>query len=195
MAENRRRALAESCFQAGMTDRAEELFRSWLADDPTWGWGWIGWADCYLPRTGKPGNYGRAEELLRRGYSAPGARDRDCIAERLQDLCRQTGHPREAAEFGQQAERLRCSAPAMTVSRRLVLADDDDGPAAIRETTRLDFGPEGLPLDQFPGVMQALTARSSSTSARAVKVGRNAPCPCGSGKKFKKCCGSPTSRP
>ncbi|MFK7871112.1 MAG: SEC-C metal-binding domain-containing protein [Roseobacter sp.] len=21
------------------------------------------------------------------------------------------------------------------------------------------------------------------------KVGRNAPCPCGSGKKFKKCCG------
>lgn len=27
------------------------------------------------------------------------------------------------------------------------------------------------------------------TGARAVKVGRNDPCPCGSGKKFKKCCG------
>jgi len=25
--------------------------------------------------------------------------------------------------------------------------------------------------------------------ARAVKVGRNDPCPCGSGKKYKKCCG------
>jgi uncharacterized protein len=25
------------------------------------------------------------------------------------------------------------------------------------------------------------------------KVGRNEPCPCGSGKKFKRCCGSPTS--
>jgi uncharacterized protein len=24
------------------------------------------------------------------------------------------------------------------------------------------------------------------------KVGRNEPCPCGSGKKFKRCCGSPT---
>ena len=24
----------------------------------------------------------------------------------------------------------------------------------------------------------------------STKVGRNAPCPCGSGKKFKKCCGS-----
>ncbi|WP_256326241.1 YecA family protein [Sphingomonas sp. NFR15] len=26
------------------------------------------------------------------------------------------------------------------------------------------------------------------TGARAAKVGRNDPCPCGSGKKFKKCC-------
>ncbi|MGD9857709.1 MAG: SEC-C metal-binding domain-containing protein [Planctomycetaceae bacterium] len=25
---------------------------------------------------------------------------------------------------------------------------------------------------------------------REVKVGRNDPCPCGSGKKYKKCCGS-----
>lgn len=25
------------------------------------------------------------------------------------------------------------------------------------------------------------------------KVGRNAPCPCGSGKKWKKCCGSPSA--
>lgn len=25
--------------------------------------------------------------------------------------------------------------------------------------------------------------------SRAAKVGRNDPCPCGSGKKFKKCCG------
>nr|WP_272917305.1 SEC-C metal-binding domain-containing protein [Halobacillus litoralis] len=23
------------------------------------------------------------------------------------------------------------------------------------------------------------------------KIGRNEPCPCGSGKKYKKCCGSP----
>jgi preprotein translocase subunit SecA len=30
---------------------------------------------------------------------------------------------------------------------------------------------------------------------RRQKVGRNDPCPCGSGKKFKKCCGAPTSRP
>jgi len=28
----------------------------------------------------------------------------------------------------------------------------------------------------------------------APKVGRNEPCPCGSGKKYKKCCGSPLNR-
>jgi hypothetical protein len=35
----------------------------------------------------------------------------------------------------------------------------------------------------------------SPTSYRrpSPKVGRNAPCPCGSGRKFKKCCGSPTA--
>jgi len=28
---------------------------------------------------------------------------------------------------------------------------------------------------------------------RPVKVGRNEPCPCGSGRKWKRCCGTPTS--
>jgi hypothetical protein len=27
------------------------------------------------------------------------------------------------------------------------------------------------------------------------KIGPNEPCPCGSGKKFKKCCGAPNARP
>jgi uncharacterized protein len=41
-----------------------------------------------------------------------------------------------------------------------------------------------LPLRQ--AVAERRTAQAMST-----KVGRNEPCPCGSGKKFKKCCGSP----
>jgi uncharacterized protein len=28
---------------------------------------------------------------------------------------------------------------------------------------------------------------------RSTKTGRNEPCPCGSGKKFKRCCGSPNA--
>ncbi|MBR3997929.1 MAG: SEC-C domain-containing protein [Clostridia bacterium] len=30
---------------------------------------------------------------------------------------------------------------------------------------------------------------NSPAPAKKVKVGRNDPCPCGSGKKYKKCCG------
>ena len=30
----------------------------------------------------------------------------------------------------------------------------------------------------------------SPTPAKSEKIGRNAPCPCGSGKKYKKCCGA-----
>ncbi len=33
-------------------------------------------------------------------------------------------------------------------------------------------------------------AKPSIGPRRATKVGRNAPCPCGSGRKYKKCCGS-----
>jgi uncharacterized protein len=38
---------------------------------------------------------------------------------------------------------------------------------------------------------QAVTERRSA-QAMSTKVGRNEPCPCGSGKKFKKCCGAPS---
>ena len=37
MIENRRRALAESYFELGETDRAEALYRDWLSADPGWG--------------------------------------------------------------------------------------------------------------------------------------------------------------
>lgn len=39
---------------------------------------------------------------------------------------------------------------------------------------------------------EELSARGKTddgSSSRSVKVGRNAPCPCGSGRKFKRCCG------
>ncbi len=40
------------------------------------------------------------------------------------------------------------------------------------------------------GLNAAMTGiRNSSTEFNEVKAGRNAPCPCGSGRKYKKCCG------
>ena len=41
-------------------------------------------------------------------------------------------------------------------------------------------------------IATVLAERNTGTSEPAthVKVGRNDPCPCGSGKKYKKCCGT-----
>jgi len=168
LTENRRRALGGAYFDAGMTEKSEELFGSWLDADPGWGWGWIGWADCYLPGAGRPADLERAEELLRRGYGIPGVRDRIYIAERLQEVCEDGGRPDEAREFGEQAERLR-QKPLRPAARPLT--------------------PPGNPLTP-PGN----AVPSPVNVARTVKVGRNEPCPCGSGRKYKKCCGSPLLR-
>ena len=45
---------------------------------------------------------------------------------------------------------------------------------------------------QLPGLPSGFPLAANMTSApvSAPKVGRNDPCPCGSGKKFKKCCGA-----
>ena len=51
---------------------------------------------------------------------------------------------------------------------------------------------------KMKGVGQSLVERHSSkkphkhtVGVREKKIGRNDPCPCGSGKKYKKCCGKP----
>ena len=47
--------------------------------------------------------------------------------------------------------------------------------------------PKEQPLVFSGGDMAAVKKKPSIRADK--KVGRNAPCPCGSGKKFKKCCG------
>ena len=66
---------------------------------------------------------------------------------------------------------------------------------ARAETTKtgLDFGKEGIPLDQLPAVTEPARQEhepllAAAASAVNRKIGRNEPCPCGSGKKYKKCC-------
>ena len=52
-------------------------------------------------------------------------------------------------------------------------------------------------LPQWDGIFDAdtrkrltLEQKKSRTVVKGTKVGRNDPCPCGSGKKYKKCCGA-----
>ena len=190
MVENRRRAVAESYFELGETDKAEALFERWLAADPRWGWGWIGWADLHFFTDSRPKEYGRAEELLRRGYSTPGVRDREDVADRLVLLCRETGRDEEAEVLAAEVKRISRSSSGVSVRRTIHLEDVGDR-AVVRDTATATFEGEGFPLERMAEMVEALdAARPSVRPRQATKVGRNAPCPCGSGRKYKKCCGS-----
>ncbi len=189
MVENRRRAVAESYFELGETDKAETLFDQWLAADPRWGWGWIGWADLHFFTNNRPKDYSRTGELLRRGYSTPGVRNRDDIADRLVLLYRETGRDEEAEKLAAEAERVSRSNSGVSVRRTVHLEDAGDR-AVVRESATATFE-GGFPLDRMTEIVEAPdAARPSMRPRQATKVGRNAPCPCGSDRKYKKCCGS-----
>jgi tetratricopeptide (TPR) repeat protein len=168
--ENRRRALAESHFELGEKEKADGLYRRWLEADPRWGWGWIGWSDCYRFERAGPPDIGRAEHLLREALGVPDVRDRREILGRLKDLYEEQGRREEAGELRRQLTR---GAPK----------------AVVRQTKTVTFAGEGLPLSELPTVLDSLRAADGELAAAGRKVGRNEPCPCGSGKKFKRCCG------
>ena len=50
-------------------------------------------------------------------------------------------------------------------------------------------GPVDRPPDSAEAVAEAET-KVKTVVREAPKIGRNDPCPCGSGKKYKKCCGA-----
>lgn len=60
---------------------------------------------------------------------------------------------------------------------------DKDGPGIHHE--RSDFIRE-----EGRWVFDGATFNPKAPTRRVEKVGRNEPCPCGSGKKYKKCCGA-----
>jgi len=184
MTENRRRALAESYFELGKTRKAEELYEEWLKVDPRWGWGWIGWSDCYRFTRAGQSDMSRAEELLRLGLAIPGVRYREDLVDRLAELCEEQGREEEAAEIARQADSIHQSGEA------------DLKGGVMHHKTSIRFGGEGLLLDEFPNLVNGMRRldsfpdeAGSALGSVKRKVGRNEPCPCGSGKKFKKCCG------
>ena len=68
--------------------------------------------------------------------------------------------------------------------------------ASVLTSMEINEVSDGAPI-AIPQQVLALHAARASTggafaepASRAVKVGRNDPCPCGSGEKYKKCCGA-----
>lgn len=56
-------------------------------------------------------------------------------------------------------------------------------PSCVREIAAFWYQRRAMPAGTPP------TGRATTAARFTPKVGRNAPCPCGSGRKFKKCCG------
>jgi len=65
------------------------------------------------------------------------------------------------------------------------MCEDSGRPGEARQ-----FGEQARRLRREPVRPAARPPPSPGNTGRTAKVGRSASCPCGSGKKFKKCCGS-----
>lgn len=145
--QNMRIAIAESYIKLGKQNEGDMLFESYLKEDPQWGWGWIGWSDCYwIFNNSKNNDYEKAEKIFKRGLAIEGLRDRDIVLERLLNFYSDHDRKEEADEVERELDEL-------------------------TKNTKYAVG---------KNILQAIS----------VKIGRNDPCTCGSGKKYKKCCGS-----
>lgn len=141
---NSRRAIADSYYRLGDKPKCDELYSTWINENPDWGYGYIGWADCYwFDKSKDPQNLKKAKDILVKALSRINISDRFEILERAIDLFEQLGETQEAEVFKKE----------------------------IKQIER--FNP--LNNDSIP--------------VRSEKIGRNDPCPCGSSKKYKKCCG------
>jgi tetratricopeptide (TPR) repeat protein len=143
---NTRRAIAESYFRIGNKSEADYLFEEWLREDPDWGWGYIGWSDCYQFEANEKCNE-RAEEILLNGYTRPRLRDRIDLVDRLVSLYTDMGNDKKMKEY-------------IKIKR------------SIQHL---------VPKNSF---------HYKAKPAISEKTGRNTPCICGSGKKYKRCCGA-----
>lgn len=150
---NMKRAIAESYFELGQADEGENLFKEYLQQYPTWGWGWIGWSDQYwLFAKEDNKNSEKAIEILKQALEVDGLEDRFDVLDRLSDIYTELGMLEEAGVVGQQ------------------IIDGMREKNAQRSKVSL------------PPIQKAVPVNRT-------KIGRNEPCPCGRGLKYKKCCG------
>lgn len=143
--ENTRRAIADSHFELGNEEECDRLYSMWLGADPNWGWGYIGWSDCYhFGKNKTEAHLRKAEAIITKALEQKDLRDRLDVIERAVEIYQALGNNEKVAELKKEIPSLKRS-------------------TFVKHTTA---GP-----------------------IKTEKTGRNDPCPCGSGKKYKKCCG------
>lgn len=118
---------------------------------------------------------------MKQGLAVSGVRDKSDMLERLmtvyEDMGRQDDVVRVQKELSRENDALREGEGGESTEVSV-----HDNVLSVR--TKVRFGGMGMPLDDLG------RSRTTAPQEPQKKVGRNEPCPCGSGKKFKKCCGS-----
>jgi tetratricopeptide (TPR) repeat protein len=171
-AGNWKRALGESYFAIGQTDKTDSLFREWLKTDPQWGWGWIGWADCTSFGQASTKDLVKSEIILQEGLSVTDVRDRLDLMERLADIYADQGKIPQARQLLEQV-----NAEYAALNKQL-----QQSSAGIPRHKNM--------ANLFSQNAMNSHSHSQKTALANQTVGKKEPCPCGSGKKFKRCCGS-----
>ena len=82
--------LAECYARQGDFELVDNLYNGWLAKEPIWGWGWIGWSDLYwlfiYKDNGDKRNLDKAQQILEQGLAITGVSDAKYLIERLKEL-------------------------------------------------------------------------------------------------------------
>ena len=143
--ENTKRAIADSHYELGNQKECDRLYGMWLLEDPNWGWGYIGWSDCYSFGSNKTKeDYEKAEEIVQKALEQKELKDRLDVVMRAIEIYETLGQEDKVKELKEEAGKLERHIPSKT---------------------------------------------AVNAPVKVIKIGRNDPCPCDSGKKYKKCCG------
>jgi len=135
-----------------------------------------------------------AEALMRSRYTAYVVRAYDHLGKTLSEAQRQDFDPADAKRWAENSEWL-----GLTI-HQTEKGGPDDKEGLVQFTAR--FKAEGKDNDHTEAAVFTrdeknlwvyaghLQPKGQPVRREAPKTGRNDPCPCGSGKKFKKCCGA-----
>ena len=158
-------AIADAHFDDGDEAECDKLFEGWLRDDPNWDVGYIAWADCYQFKRGDQ-DIEKAEEILLAGYAESGLLNKIDVLAQLIALYEDTGRPEKAVEFENIFSELLAKQPQSNAEKEFIkaLSERQQAPRYV--------------------------SHEKTAPVRVVKIGRNEPCPCGSGRKYKRCCGA-----
>lgn len=159
-----RNTIGDCLFNLGKDGEGEAYYSALMEGEPQWVWGWLRWSDNYFyPAEGLKRDYSRAVNILEQGLKLVRTEDIPDILERLAIISHEAGESNRASEYD--ALYIEAFKQAEQIRKEQVVS----GMAEMIKS--FESKPESHP------------------PITVVKIGRNDPCPCGSGKKYKKCCG------